>query len=252
MASASRGRRRSDGIRTPRARPIDRDAEPDRFGARLRTSALLLACAEHHISGRRQRVPPCCPRDARGRPGIPGSAWIPPERVELTRLAPGLRLALLATVGEGHGAGPCCETETNLATGAEKCVHSGQNGRGLEEFLAARQRRGEARHVTGLCSLANSGAVRDLLRAFATAAFGGELVLRECGSREGAAHTAPSLPSWRAQSPATGRRAHRARRRIAREAPRVRPGHRAGEAPPLRTLLAAVRRVAARPRPFAV
>src|SRR5580658_3392428 len=75
---------------------------------------------------------------------------------------------------------------------------------------------------------------------------------REFVSREGAAHTATLPRWWRALSPATGHRAHRDRRPITREVPRVRRGHRAGEAPPLRTLLAAAGLSAARPRPFAV
>ena len=54
-------------------------------------------------------------------------------------------------------------------------MHGGQNGCRLEEFLCARERRGEARHAAGLCGLADPGSLRDLLRALAAAALGREL-----------------------------------------------------------------------------
>jgi hypothetical protein len=100
---------------------------------------------------------------------------IPPERMKFSRLSPSPRLALLATVGECHGPGPCREAEADLTAGAEKCVHLSQNGCGLKEFLPTRQCRGKARHAAGLGSLANAGTLGHLLSALTAPALRGEL-----------------------------------------------------------------------------
>ena len=68
-------------------------------------------------------------------PGAPGSH---PSACN-SRASPQVRgLALLAAVGEGHGAGPRREAESDLATAVEKRVHISENGSRVEEFLGTR------------------------------------------------------------------------------------------------------------------
>jgi enoyl-CoA hydratase/carnithine racemase len=107
--------------------------------------------------------------------GDTGRTGIPSERVQLACLTPGPRHALLAAVRERHGAGSRGEAETDLSAGAEKCVHVLQNGRGLKQFLTARERHGETRHATRLGGLTDPGSLRNLLRPLAPSTLCGEL-----------------------------------------------------------------------------
>src|ERR1700688_3031507 len=104
--------------------------------------------------------------------GNPRRAWIPPERVQLARLAPGACHALLAPIGERHGPGPRRKAEADLATGAEKCLHAGERRGAVEKVVPACQRRGEARHAARLCGLADARPLRNLLSALAPPALG--------------------------------------------------------------------------------
>lgn len=137
-------------------------------------AALLLAGFEHHVSGRNDTFHTAAGK-VNADPGDTGSAGVPTERVQFSRLAPGPSLALLATIGEVHGPGPGGEAEADLAAGAEKSMHISESGAGLEEFLTAGERHREARHAARLRGFADARALGDLLSALAATALGGQL-----------------------------------------------------------------------------
>src|ERR1700688_3708101 len=107
--------------------------------------------------------------------GNPRRAWIPPERMQLARLAPGSCHALLAPIGERHGPGPRRKAEADLAAGAEKCLHADQRRCPVDKVVHAFQRRGQARHAARLCCLADACPLRNLLSALAPPALGCQL-----------------------------------------------------------------------------
>ena len=105
----------------------DRDgAEPQACEARVQAShrTLLDVGSEHHVSGRHDALH-AASREMDSNTRNTGRTGIPSERVQLARLTPGSRHALLAAVGEGHRPRSRRKAESDLTAALMRAAPQG-------------------------------------------------------------------------------------------------------------------------------